>query len=712
MIYKIGSSCIANRLKLVLHNLINEDQTGFIRNRYIGDNIRLIYDTISYLDDHDLSGLLLNIDFEKAFDSISWEFMFKVLKAFGFQKDICKWISVFYKGIKSCVIVNGQVSDWFSIKRGCRQGDPVSPYLFILCAEILAIMIRENPDIHGIIINGVEYKLSQYADDTELFLSGDRKSFETCVETLFRFGRVSGLHVNSSKTNVVWLGNKKKSDIRYMQHLGLDWNPSKFKILGIWFTNDLKECIKLNYSERLADINHLFKVWVKRQLTPMGRVAVLKSLILSKLTHLWLLLPNPPEAFFQTCQKLCYKFIWNNKPDKISRKVAHKSVKEGGIGIPELKTFVSSLKLSWIRKVERSSHKWKTIFLANFPNWEDGEKYGPEFVSNFRKHNIFWTEVFEAYQQFFYKCIPKTSAELLSEPICFNKNIQIGKKCIVSNALRRKNIYFLSDCFDCQGKLLSYTSFKEKYSLNIDFVTFAGFKSAVIEYIKKRCIIVKSNKYITPSLCFKRIFSIFKGSRMYYDTLIASSSTPKSCDKWDGKLSVEHDWKICFLLAHKIDDVKLKWFQLRIIHRCLCTNVILKEIGVVDNDNCNLCGLFKDSIDHMFWKCLHAQYFWETFVNWVKEKCVTADRLQLSESLVLLGHDSRITIDDVLYFILLFAKYHMFTCKLENKYPHILAFQNKSKDRYKVEEHIAYMKMTHTDFSAKWFPYKSLILTS
>ena len=354
--------------------------------------------------------------------------MFKVLKAFGFQEDICKWISVFYKDIKSCVIVNGRVSNWFEINRGCRQGDPVSPYLFILCAEILALMIRENKDIKGIVINNEEHKLSQYADDTELFLSDDRKSFETCMETLLNFTHVSGLKMNSSKTNVIWLGTKKNSDIRYMQHLGLDWNPPKFKILGIWFTNDLRECVKLNYSERLADVNHLFKVWVKRQLTPLGRVAILKSLILSKLTHLWLFLPNPPDAFFQTCQNLCYKFIWNNKPDKISRKVAHRNVKAGGIGIPDVKTFVLSLKLSWIRKVERSEHKWKTVFLANFPQWPEKEKYGPEFVASFTKYNLFWNEVFKAYNSFYYKCIPKNSMELLSEPICFNNNIQVGKK--------------------------------------------------------------------------------------------------------------------------------------------------------------------------------------------------------------------------------------------------------------------------------------------
>ena len=97
---------------------------------------------IAYLKENNLPGLLLNIDFEKAFDSVDWKFMFKVLKASSCKKDICRWIETFYTNIKSTVIVNGQSSKWFC--RGCRQGYPISPYSFILCVEILGIMIRET----------------------------------------------------------------------------------------------------------------------------------------------------------------------------------------------------------------------------------------------------------------------------------------------------------------------------------------------------------------------------------------------------------------------------------------------------------------------------------------------------------------------------------------------------------------------------------------
>ena len=120
-----------------------------------------------------LPGLLLCLDSEKAFDSVDWKFMFKVLHVFGFGLDICQWISTFYKDIKSTVTVNGQLSPWFSVQRGFRQGDPISPYLFILSVEILANMIWQNENIKGIVIGETEHKISQYADDTEIMLEGD-----------------------------------------------------------------------------------------------------------------------------------------------------------------------------------------------------------------------------------------------------------------------------------------------------------------------------------------------------------------------------------------------------------------------------------------------------------------------------------------------------------------------------------------------------------
>ena len=114
----------------------------------------------------------------------------------------------------------------------------------------------------------------------------------------------------------------------------MEWNPSKFKILGIGFTNDMRQCEVINFQEKLSEIKALYKAWLKRQIMPLGNVAVLKSLILSKIVYLWILLPNPPDKLVDALQKTMYEFVWNRKQDRISRKIAIKSIAKGGLGIP------------------------------------------------------------------------------------------------------------------------------------------------------------------------------------------------------------------------------------------------------------------------------------------------------------------------------------------------------------------------------------------
>ena len=97
------------------------------------------------------------------------------------------------------------------------------------------------------------------------------------------------------------------------------------------------------YNETFSEVKALFNVWSKRLIAPLGRVAILKSLILSKLVHLCILLPDPPHDFVNNQQKMCFQFIWNNKQDSISRKAAVKSMKNGGFGIPDLRKLYFSL---------------------------------------------------------------------------------------------------------------------------------------------------------------------------------------------------------------------------------------------------------------------------------------------------------------------------------------------------------------------------------
>ena len=134
--YKIIAKCLALRLKKVLPEIINNDQTGFLPGRYIGENIRLVLDMLEYTNTTNTPGLMFLADFEKAFDKLEWDFLFHTLKFFGFGQDFITWIKILYSDIMSCVLNNGHASEFFFLKRGLRQGCPLSPLLFLLCSEI------------------------------------------------------------------------------------------------------------------------------------------------------------------------------------------------------------------------------------------------------------------------------------------------------------------------------------------------------------------------------------------------------------------------------------------------------------------------------------------------------------------------------------------------------------------------------------------------
>ena len=143
---KIASKVIAERMKRLLLGLIHGNQTGYILGRNIGENIRSILDIMTFMQTKNLPGLLLFTDFEKAFDSLEWDFLSKCLELFNFGPDFIRWVNTFYKNAKSCIINNGLCSHYFNFERGVRQGDPLSPYLSVIAIEILARKHQRDKD--------------------------------------------------------------------------------------------------------------------------------------------------------------------------------------------------------------------------------------------------------------------------------------------------------------------------------------------------------------------------------------------------------------------------------------------------------------------------------------------------------------------------------------------------------------------------------------
>ena len=290
-----------------------------MKGRFIGESIRLIDCIIQYAKEKNIPGLLLFIDFEKAFNSLEWSFILDTLRFFRFGTSIINWVRVFYDKTESCILNNGWASNFFETQRGVRQGCPLSPYLFILAAEVMAKAIRNNKNIKGISVNNQEVKISQYTDDTTLILDGSLKSLSYSLDLLDDFGKVSGLKLNDRKTEALWIGSCIGNDQITLPSKNFKWPKAKVKALGLWISTDSDMSASLNYNEKLENVRKMLRCWKYRRLTLHGKITVLKSLVVSQLVYLLTPLKSNYSALTEI-NKL-YTFLWNGKGNKIKRNV-------------------------------------------------------------------------------------------------------------------------------------------------------------------------------------------------------------------------------------------------------------------------------------------------------------------------------------------------------------------------------------------------------
>ena len=505
-VYKIASGSIANRFKLVLNDIISNDQTGFLKGRFIGENTRLIYDMLQYTEENDIPGLLILIDFEKAFDSLSWSFIHKALRFLNFGKSIRKWIEVFYTNITSSVIQNGHLSSFFEISRGCRQGDPLSPYIFIICAEFLANKIRQNKNIKGINVRNSEHKISQYADDTSVFLDGSEKSLKALLKELEYFARISGLKVNFDKTQLVWIGSKKFDQNSIKTKWKLIWGKQTFKMLGINFNTDLTKMIKENYMQKVKTLESMIKQWERRSLTPLGKITAIKGLMIPAFNHLFFTLPNPGQPVIDYINSILFNFLWGNKV-KIKKNVVIKQYTEGGLKMVNLQAFIEALKLTWIRRLLNTDRKWQDFIKLDL----EVEKLvgcNTEYIKkkiNKMKNN-FWIDVLKGFIKFNEKNIMDEET-ILKTPIFNNQNIQINGKDIYYDKWFQKGIRFINDLLNENGDFLKYEECSEILGIQTNYLQYSGTVQSIKAYLRFRNITLthKSQSPFIPSHIFPLI---------------------------------------------------------------------------------------------------------------------------------------------------------------------------------------------------------------
>ena len=622
VIYKMASAVIAERIKPYLDKIISRNQTGFLKGRYIGESTRLIYDLMHYTEEKKLPGLLVQIDFAKAFDSLSWNFLYKVMEFFGFNKDLISWIRLFNTDIQAFALQCGNLSNPIPIKRGCRQGDPISPYLFILSAEILSLLFENTPDVIGIKTNKHSFKITQFADDTTLMLNGTVGSLQAALNLIEVFGSVSGLKINSEKTKIIWIGCKKHSKEKLNVTLSLNWGETEFTLLGIKFSTDLQKMPKINFDSALQSAQKLIKCWKRRNLTPIGRIAVIKTLILPIFNHLFVSLPTP-ENVLKEINNLLFGYLWEGKPEKINRQAMYRDYGYGGLKMIDIGKFEKSLKLCWLKRiVSQTCCAWLQLLKEIVNNINKLTSLGGEWCTNILdKVNPFWKDVFQNWLVMCQNNTVTCNQDILSSTLWFNKQISVNKLFYpdwFANAIST-----VADVVDSTGKVIDLESLNKKYNIRINILNYYTVKKFVNKFVvshKKG-----ENFEITrPFIPYHAevLFDPQKGSKKFYSKL-ADLNRPEQRHevKWNLSMSCSINWETIYRACFRsITDNRYIWFQYRTIYRILGTNEYLYKLKLSRTNLCRLCSQNSESIEHLFLHCSHVIILWNNIKTWLFSK--------------------------------------------------------------------------------------------
>lgn len=334
---KIFSRILADRLASIISTLISPFQSGFIPHRFITDNIRLATNIIQDSNLNSRKLFLLGLDIHKAFDSVSWKYLNSLLQRMGFRDEFLQGFSALYANPKTRIKIPGCNSEFFPIGRGTRQGCPLSPLIFALALEPLAIAILNNQNISGYTKGPSSYKFCMYADDVLLFLTNPHISIPNLLQTLSYFAGVSGLRVNVSKSIALPLGFSPTKLQQFKQTFHFVWKESSLSYLGIDLAGDLSKLFDYNYPPMISKLKKTLHSWSQLRISFLGRITALRMVILPRLLYLFRSLPiRVSKSYLHTIQTFMNKFIWQNKAPRFAKEVLYRSSKSGGLGVPRI----------------------------------------------------------------------------------------------------------------------------------------------------------------------------------------------------------------------------------------------------------------------------------------------------------------------------------------------------------------------------------------
>ncbi|XP_056863946.1 uncharacterized protein LOC130511120 [Raphanus sativus] len=374
VIYKVISKILANRMKRLLPLFVSLNQSAFVKDRLLMENVLLASELVkSYHKETVSERCAVKIDISKAFDSVQWSFLLRVLEALNFPAKFILWIQKCIELASFSVQINGELAGYFNSKRGLRQGCSLSPYLFVICMQVLSKLLDRAAYEKRIGYHPYceELRLTHicFADDILVFSDGRKESVDGILAVFKQFARMSGLNISLEKSTLYLAGVKAEGSVAIMEQFPFEAGSLPVRYLGLPLLT--KRMNAQDYSLLISRIKARISSWTARHLTFAGRLQLVGSVIYS-ITNFWMSAYRLPNGCIQEINSICAAFLWSGPvlsthKAKIAWSEVCKPKDEGGLGLRNLTEAnrVSCLKLIWRLLSARASLwvKWIWKYL-------------------------------------------------------------------------------------------------------------------------------------------------------------------------------------------------------------------------------------------------------------------------------------------------------------------------------------------------------------
>ena len=620
---KIISKSLASRFLPVLPTIISSDQTAYVKGRYIGESIRLISDILDISKMLDVSGYLLTVDLQKAFDSIDHIFLLACLEKFGFGTNFIAWIRILLNNNESCVSNGGRTTQYFKLNRGARQGDPIAAYLFIIVLEIFFIMIRSNKSIKPLRILDFEYLLSAYADDTTFFVS-DLDSINAIFATFDKFSLFSGMKINMSKCELAGIGVKRSvltalSGVRNILLLN-----DCIRVLGVNFTYDSKLFHEKNYIACIKKLQKVLHVWGMRFLTLYGKIIIFKSLAFSKIIYI-ASMASVPADIIKMLENIHKDFVWDKKRPNIKHLALISNYPCGGLKDIDIPSKFKSLHLNWLNRLfDNNFHPWKQIPLFYFKRvskkfdlFHPNLSVPPNMLNSIP---TFYCNIIKCWQDISFSS-PINAAMVFSESICFNSFIKIDNTPISPSFFGDIDQIYLSHLFTDNGVFISWAEASRLLKLRNYFKWIQIVNAIPIQWknLVKNSTVDRDACSLEQHLVRRdKMFPIkMIDTKFLYNIFIDKiSTTPTSQKYFDRLFGPDLKWEKIYTLPHLVTvDTNARFFQFKLSHNTLFLNSRLFHLNYSASSLCSLCQSVNETPIHFFCECRVTVDLWNELTS-------------------------------------------------------------------------------------------------